>query len=228
MHHNSEPKIGLVDVAVGLRNDLQRFGLEQILHSLDAVGRVRSYASALDAVRTSPRSPVIILALWEIAEAEYVPPPDQDSKVLLLMDSSNPRHVLDAATIGGSGFLDVQELDGRTLDDALRRLGSGEVPMPARLARDLLAKVRDSSESERAVSSKKVTPREHQVLVLMVEGLSNKQIARRLGISEHGVKRLVASILAKLNCANRTRAVVKAIRDGLYTPGDMPASCSLH
>ncbi|NUT47682.1 MAG: response regulator transcription factor [Saccharothrix sp.] len=217
-------------MTVGLRNELQRFGLEQILRSLDAVTRVRSYASALDAVRIGPRAgaQVVILALWEIAEVGYVPPPDGETKVLLLMDTSNPRHVLDAATIGASGFLDVQELDGRTLDDALHRLGAGEVPMPARLARDLLAKVRDSSESERAVNSKKVTPREHQVLVLMVEGLSNKQIARRLGISEHGVKRLVASILAKLNCANRTRAVVKAIRDGLYTPEDQSVALSSH
>ena len=59
------------------------------------------------------------------------------------------------------------------------------------------------------------TPREQQTLALLVEGLPNKQIARRLGISEHGAKRNVANILAKLNVPNRTLAAAKAVRDGL-------------
>jgi DNA-binding CsgD family transcriptional regulator len=62
----------------------------------------------------------------------------------------------------------------------------------------------------------RLTPREQQVLVLMVEGLSNKQIGRRLDISFHGAKRLVASILAKLDSPTRTVAVARALREGLY------------
>src|SRR6266700_4144088 len=54
-----------------------------------------------------------------------------------------------------------------------------------------------------------------KVLVLLVEGLSNKQIARELGISIHGAKRLVANILIKLNCPTRTLAVRAALTLGL-------------
>jgi DNA-binding CsgD family transcriptional regulator len=64
----------------------------------------------------------------------------------------------------------------------------------------------------------RLTDREKETLGLLVEGLSNKQIARRLRISSHGAKRLVASLMAKLDAPNRTTAVVKSIRMGLIQP----------
>jgi two-component system, NarL family, nitrate/nitrite response regulator NarL len=60
-----------------------------------------------------------------------------------------------------------------------------------------------------------LTPREHEVLALMAEGLSNKWIATRLGISEHTVKFHVNSLLDKLEADTRTDAVVRAARQGL-------------
>lgn len=60
-----------------------------------------------------------------------------------------------------------------------------------------------------------LTPREVQVLELLAEGLSNKAIALRLGISDQTVKFHVASILGKLEASNRTEAVRRAVRRGL-------------
>ena len=60
-----------------------------------------------------------------------------------------------------------------------------------------------------------LTPRESEVLVMMSEGLSNKMIAFRLGISEHTVKFHVQSVMAKLNAGTRTEAVMLGIRQGL-------------
>jgi DNA-binding NarL/FixJ family response regulator len=60
-----------------------------------------------------------------------------------------------------------------------------------------------------------LSDRELEVLDLLSEGLSNKLIAHRLGISEHTVKTHVASIFAKLGAASRTEAVSQAIRRGL-------------
>lgn len=62
-----------------------------------------------------------------------------------------------------------------------------------------------------------LTPREQEVLGLMAEGLSNRWIATRLGISEHTVKFHVNSILDKLEADTRTDAVVRAARQGLLT-----------
>jgi DNA-binding NarL/FixJ family response regulator len=60
-----------------------------------------------------------------------------------------------------------------------------------------------------------LTPRERQVIELLVEGLSNKTIAARLGISDQTVKFHVAAICGKLGAANRTDAVRRAIRRGI-------------
>lgn len=60
-----------------------------------------------------------------------------------------------------------------------------------------------------------LTPRETEVVELLVEGLSNKAIAARLGISDQTVKFHVAAICAKLGAANRTDAVRRAIRRGV-------------
>jgi len=62
-----------------------------------------------------------------------------------------------------------------------------------------------------------LTPREVQVLELLAEGLPNKGIADRLGISDQTVKFHVASIAGKLGAANRTDAVRRAVRQGLIT-----------
>lgn len=62
-----------------------------------------------------------------------------------------------------------------------------------------------------------LTPREHEVLQLLAEGLTNKAIAHQLAISEHTVKFHVTAIMSKLNAQSRTEAVVRATRLGLFT-----------
>ena len=60
-----------------------------------------------------------------------------------------------------------------------------------------------------------LTPREHEVLVLAADGLRNREIARRLGISEHTVKFHLAAVFGKLGASSRTEAVRKGLRLGL-------------
>ena len=75
-----------------------------------------------------------------------------------------------------------------------------------------------SSAGERAgvaIAHQPLTPREIEVLGMIAEGLGNKIIAARLGISEHTVKFHIASIFAKLNAGNRTEAVTIGVRQGL-------------
>jgi DNA-binding NarL/FixJ family response regulator len=75
---------------------------------------------------------------------------------------------------------------------------------------------RRDAEGEEA-PAEALTARERQVLELLAEGLPNKAIARRLGISDQTVKFHVASVCAKLGAANRTEAVRRAVRRGLIT-----------
>jgi ATP/maltotriose-dependent transcriptional regulator MalT len=70
---------------------------------------------------------------------------------------------------------------------------------------------------DRGVMAERLTAREIEVLGLLVEGLSNKAIAGRLGISDQTVKFHVAAICGKLGAANRTDAVRRALRRGLIS-----------
>jgi DNA-binding NarL/FixJ family response regulator len=69
--------------------------------------------------------------------------------------------------------------------------------------------------AEQETPREQLTAREIEVLTMLAEGEGNKQIARRLGISEHTVKFHVGSILGKLNASSRTEAVTAGLRQGL-------------
>lgn len=72
-----------------------------------------------------------------------------------------------------------------------------------------------SPESTRTPADDRLTPREREVLCLLADGLSNREIAERLGISAHTVKFHVDALLDKLSARSRTQVVVKAVRQGL-------------
>jgi DNA-binding NarL/FixJ family response regulator len=76
---------------------------------------------------------------------------------------------------------------------------------------------RSDAVAKRSAGIDELTPREMDVLRLLAQGLSNRKIGERLSINERTVKYHVAAILAKLEAANRTDAVMRAIERGLIT-----------
>ncbi|WP_237318713.1 response regulator transcription factor [Streptomyces sp. JJ36] len=151
---------------------------------------------------------------------------DRRTKMVALLDSAEEQQFALASEVPADGFLLAGDLTARSLDDTLRRLGRGEMPLPAALSRWLLGRMREGPASSAGRSERPycLTPREQEALNLLAQGLSNKQIARTLGISQHGAKRHVANVIAKLNCPNRTLAVALALREGLVdAPGTDPA-----
>jgi DNA-binding NarL/FixJ family response regulator len=208
-----------VNVIISMRRELQRFGVERMLQSLGGAvtAQVRQdLAAAIEAV-TGDESTVLIVASPDIdapASAALRHAAERGAKILVLYDDRDLAKPRDLARIGSTGYLCVQELNAQVLQDALLRIRSGEIPIPPQLARNLLAMASNTADDQTRVSQR-MTPRERQVLALLAEGLSNKRIADRLGISEHGAKRLVANILVKLDCPTRTLAVAKALREGL-------------
>jgi two-component system, NarL family, nitrate/nitrite response regulator NarL len=136
------------------------------------------------------------------------------AKTVLLLPAATD--LAGAGSVPADGFLVRDQVTAGTLTAALDQLASGTTPMPAALARLLLA--REPGERRRGgFDALALTPREQATVVLLAQGLSNRLIGRRLGISENGAKRLVASILIKLDAPNRTAAVVTALRRGLLT-----------
>ncbi|HEX5594554.1 MAG TPA: response regulator transcription factor [Micromonosporaceae bacterium] len=140
-------------------------------------------------------------------------------RLLVLLEDLTLETIEESVMLTAHGFLVQSELTVAALHEAVEKLRIGEISLPARLARTLMARVRGSTATRPRLSIC-LTPREQQVLALLAKGLSNKQIARRLDISEHGVKRHVTNLLAKLNSPNRTLAVALALQEGLICLGE--------
>jgi DNA-binding NarL/FixJ family response regulator len=127
--------------------------------------------------------------------------------VVLLADEAQ---AAEARLAGARGLL-LRDTGAERLATALAAAAQGLVVLDPSLAASLLAS-RDPSSSTLVED---LTPREQEVLRLLAEGLPNKAIALRLGISEHTVKFHVNAVLGKLGAQSRTEAVVRATRLGL-------------
>lgn len=208
-----------LSVLVSVRNEMARCGLRTMLVGLPSVSVVQDSGTVAETTALlaggSPDVLVLSSAMGLPAVEELLAVAGQhEVRSLLLLPGTDEQLPTRAAALPVGGFLLASELTRGSLEDSLLRLVRGDLPMPGALARRLMAELRryESSHGERTFL---LTPREQQALGLLAEGLSNKQIARRLSISEHGAKRHVANVLAKLNCPNRTLAVAVALRYGL-------------
>jgi two-component system, NarL family, nitrate/nitrite response regulator NarL len=201
-------------------NELARRGLHDMLRSVELVTQVNTVVTSHpDQVPLPRHRPVDLLVIaCDDLECEGVnlvadAARRDGTKILLLIDRKTD--CLDTVTrFPGNGFLIKDDVTEDALASALNRIIAGEVPMPAMLANRLLARARGETPPE-YTASRTLTPRERETLNLLTDGLSNKQIARRMLISQHSVKRLVANILSKLHCSNRTLAAAVAIKEGL-------------
>lgn len=202
-------------VVVAWPTEVGRYGLERMLQSAPSVASVL-VGDPGEQENPGSSCDVLIGDLHEVGRRRGTAGPG--TKLLLVVDCSRRDELLQAVATPAHGYLDLADVSTRTLDVALRELSTGGLPMPARLVQAMMTQLRGEQPTTPAVQATLLTPREHDVLALLGQGLSNKQIARRIGISAHGVKRLVSNVLAKLNCPNRTLAVARALREGLVHP----------
>ncbi|MDY6893616.1 MAG: response regulator transcription factor [Chloroflexota bacterium] len=149
------------------------------------------------------------------------------TKVVVL--SSNPYdnddELFEAIKTGSVAYLRSKHCNDEDLITTIRQASNGEYPINdivnsrPRVARRVLRQFQDIASMGRAVEeiSAPLTPKEIQVLTLIAEGNSNKQIANILGISDQTIKNHVSAILRKINANYRAHAVFIAIRDGLIS-----------
>ena len=144
-----------------------------------------------------------------------------DVKVIMLTVSDYEDHVLDALRNGAHGYL-LKDLRPEQLHDMIRSVMRNETPISPAVAGRLLREIREggvrkvSTPTEEEARS--VTPRELEILRLVAEGLSNKEVAKRLVITEGTVKNHVHNALEKLHLENRIQAAAYVIRQGLGSP----------
>jgi two-component system, NarL family, nitrate/nitrite response regulator NarL len=139
-------------------------------------------------------------------------------KVVMLTVSESDDHLFDAVRYGAHGYL-LKDLRPEQLYDMLRAVMRDETPLSPAIAGRLLAEFRGKS-SVRTVAAAEpegpnLTRREVEILQLVSEGLSNKEIGGRLSITEGTVKNHVHNSLEKLQLENRIQAAAYVVRQGL-------------
>lgn len=142
-------------------------------------------------------------------------------RVLILTTFDLDQYVFDALRAGASGFL-LKDVTAERLFDAVRVIAAGDALLAPTVTRRLIgefARRPPRSEPPATATLARLTPRETEVLRLVAEGLSNREIATRLVVTEETVKTHVSRILAKLGLRDRTQAVVTAYESGLVVPG---------
>jgi DNA-binding NarL/FixJ family response regulator len=137
-------------------------------------------------------------------------------KVLVLTISDEDADVVEAILAGASGYL-LKDAEPARIADAIRAAVSGDVTLAPGAAGALVDRVRSRRPAAPPPDDggAELTEREREILELLVEGLDNTEIGRRLYLSPSTVKNHVSSVLAKLGVESRVQAAVHAVRSGL-------------
>jgi DNA-binding NarL/FixJ family response regulator len=191
-----------------------RAGLAQLLGAepdLEVVGTAASGDEGVAVVREL--RPDVVLMDLQMAGGDGVSATRQIvaeelAEVLVLTSYSDAERIVGALDAGAIGYL-LKDAEPEEVLAGIRAVARGESPINPRAARALLGARRT------APLTVDLTPRESEVLGLVRKGLANKQIARRLGISERTVKAHLTSVFQTIGVADRTQAALWAERNGL-------------
>jgi two-component system nitrate/nitrite response regulator NarL len=137
-----------------------------------------------------------------------------DVHVLMLTVAEDARDLMDALRAGASGYL-LKNIETDTLIDAIRRAAQGDSVVSQQMTAKLIQGVRASPKGEPAMLERdRFSPRERDIMASLAQGESNKEIARKLDLSESTVKIHVQNIFKKLNMSSRVQVALYADEHG--------------
>ncbi len=198
---------------------LVRQGIRAFLEThadLSIVGEAEDAASAI-ALCSAQMPDVALLDLvmpgGGIEATRAIRAASPQTQVVLLTSFENAQQILAAVQAGALSCL-LKDIDADALADTLRKAARGEAVLHPRIAARLMEALREDADPASG-PLESLSQREHEVLALMAEGLSNSSIAERLGIGEKTVKTHVSNVLGKLNVSDRTQAAVYAWKSGM-------------
>jgi NarL family two-component system response regulator YdfI len=209
----------VIRVLIGANSEVVRAGLASLL-SADRMFQVVGTFS-LDTALTpfEDLQPDVVLLDLEAPPGESMSAaiesggvPVTSALVILTEDSENM--AAEVLTSGARAIL-PRDATPEEIVVALQAAAAGLVALHPDVLDSMLSRIRPGRQSELDPSSQILTPREIEVLRMIAEGLGNKEIASRLGISDHTVKFHISSIFGKLGASSRTEAVTVGIRQGL-------------
>jgi DNA-binding NarL/FixJ family response regulator len=217
-HHDGE----VIKVLVADDHPVVREGLRSFLGTrpgIAVVGEAGDTERTVTAARAQQPDVVLVDLMMPgggieaIRQLRALPSPP---RALVLTSFAGDDKVLPALRAGAAGYL-LKDVHPADLEAAIRTVHQGG----ALLAPAVASRVLDEATSPRQATTTdddrvaELTPREREVLAFLARGLSNRQLADELYVSEKTVKTHVSSILTKLRVADRTQAALYAVRHGL-------------
>ncbi len=128
-----------------------------------------------------------------------------DIGCLILTSYDDDEALFAAVMAGAAGYL-LKEIRGASLVDAIRQVAAGRSLMDPKVTGRLLARLRDGKPHDKRLDA--LTSRDHDILALIADGMTNRQIGEHLHLAEKTVKNYVSSLLGKLGMQRRTQAAV--------------------
>jgi len=227
--HEEKIKVLIVDDHQVVRQGLRTF-LE--LQDIDAlpIEVMGEAANGIEAVELARRiQPDIVLLDLVMPEMDGIQATSRiiecspNSRVIILTSFGEEDKVLPAIRAGAQGYL-LKDISPDKLIQAIRNAHRGEVQLHPNVAKHLMSAVAQKDAASDAHSNQPVvdelTERESEVLGLIASGMSNREIAEKMFISDKTVKTHVSNILSKLHLGDRTQAAIYALKHGFATDKD--------
>jgi DNA-binding NarL/FixJ family response regulator len=238
-HGGSRPDVNHSRIVIVDDHPLFRVALVQILDApsdLEVVGEAPDGRQALELCRRLQPDLVLMDVSMPVMDgleaARTIKDEFPKTSVLMLTAHAEHRLLMEAVKAGAAGYL-LKGCHPDHLLDAVRRILRGEAHLDQELAIQVIRDLADGHMQESAQASsvppdkfrrqpllsQPLTDRELEVLKLLAQGRTNREIARELRVSVGTVKAYVHRIIAKLEVSDRTQAAVKATELGILTPG---------
>lgn len=213
---HGQPEDGVIRVYLLDDHEVVRRGLRDLLEADGDILVVGESASASEAARRIPalRPDVAVLDSRlpdgsGIDVCREVRSRDPRIGVLILTSFDDDRALFSAIMAGAAGYV-LKQIKGNALVDAVRRVAAGQSLLDPAVTERVLDRLREGPHEDERLAG--LTKQERRTLALVAEGLTNRQIAERMHLTEKTVKNYVSRMLNKLGLERRTQAAVLAAK----------------
>lgn len=207
-------------------HEVVREGLVALLDrrsGFEVVAQAGSVAESIDAAaRFEPDLVIMDVRLPDgsgIEACREIRAARRETRVVMLTSYPDEEAVLSAIIAGASGYL-LKQIRGRDLVAALEAVGRGESLLDPAVTEKVLERVRRMATGSATDELADLTSQERKILLLVADGMTNKEIAAEVFLSDKTVKNYVSSILSKLNLQRRTQAAAFVAKRHLTPPDE--------
>ena len=207
--------------------NIVRKGIRALVEQVDDMDVIGEASNGEEAVAEAKRlNPDVILMdlmmpkMDGITAIREIQASQSPARIIALTSFVTEDKVFPAIKAGAMGYL-LKDSEPEDLITAIRKVNRGEPSLHPIVAKMVLEEISQPAQREQPLTPDPLTEREVDIIRLVAQGLSNRQIAEQLVIGEATVRTHVGNVLNKLHLANRVQATLYALREGLTSLDEM-------